>query len=57
MNATKLSPKFVKVISPKKFNVSVVFNETSRLIACQDESKREWINPCDIEAVESGSVH
>ena len=45
-----------EVKTPSEFTVSVVYDETKKKISC-DTEKKEWMNPCDIAILESGSVY
>ena len=46
-----------EVKSPSEFAVSMVYNKTTRKISCDTVEKKEWINPCDILTLDSGSAY
>ena len=48
-----------EITSPRNFTIQLLYNRRNGTTSCNDVEveKRKWMNPCDIETYESGSVY
>ena len=48
-----------EITTPRNFTIKLLYNGNNGTISCDDVEveKRRWINPCDIETFDTGSVY